>query len=33
MDKRGLLSTSLGITKEIMSQGQQVLDMEYQEPY
>jgi hypothetical protein len=28
-----LLSPSLGITKEIMSRGPQVLDMEYWEPY
>jgi hypothetical protein len=30
---KGLLSPSLGITKEIMSRGPRVLDMEYQEPY
>jgi hypothetical protein len=28
-----LLSSILGITKEIMSRGPQVLDMEYREPY
>ena len=28
-----MLSPSLGITKEIVSQGPQVLDMEYREPY
>jgi hypothetical protein len=28
-----MLSPSLGITKEIMSRGPQVLDMEYREPY
>ena len=29
----GLLSPSLRITKEIISRGPQVLDMEYREPY
>jgi hypothetical protein len=28
-----MLSPNLGITKEIMSRGPQVLDMEYREPY
>jgi hypothetical protein len=33
MDGSGFLSPILGITKEIMSRGPQVLDMEYREPY
>jgi hypothetical protein len=33
VDVLELLSSILGITKEIMSRGPQVLDMEYREPY